>query len=105
MESYDGQSITVAVGGTLKVLKTTTVNIRCFASGIPEPSVFWNSSSNMQPANKYDIKQEGRLLTIREVDMSDSGKYMCSAVNKAGEDSQAAVLEVLGKSHDKFLAY
>lgn len=78
----------------------TTVNIQCVASGIPEPSVFWNSSSDMQPANKYDVNQRGRLLTIHDVDTSDSGKYLCSAVNKAGEVSRAAVLEVVGKSHN-----
>lgn len=97
IESFDEQSVTVAVGGTLKVLQKTTVNIRCVASGKPLPSVFWNSTGDMQPANKYDIKQEGTLLTIREVDTRDSGKYMCNAVNKAGKDSQAAVLEVVGK--------
>ena len=41
------------------------------------------------------------MLTIREVDASDSGKYMCSAVNKAGEVTQGAVLEVIGKNHNK----
>lgn len=76
----------------------TTVNIQCVASGIPEPSVFWNSTSNdMQPANKFDVNQGGRLLTIHDVDTRDSGTYMCSAVNKAGEDSRAAVLKVVGK--------
>ena len=99
VESYNGRPITVAVGGTLKVLKKTTVNFRCVASGIPEPSVFWNSSSNdMQPANKFDVKQEGRVLTIHDVGTRDSGNYTCSAVNKAGEDNSAAVLEVVGKS-------
>lgn len=89
----------MAVGGTLKVLMKTTVNIRCVASGIPEPSVFWNSSSSdMQSANKFDVNQGGRLLTIHDVDTRDSGKYMCSAINKAGEDTSAAVLEVVGTS-------
>ena len=99
VESYNGRPITVAVGGTLKVLMKTTVNFRCVASGIPEPSVFWNSSSNdMQPANKFDVNQEGRVLTIHDVNTRDSGKYTCSAVNKAGEDTSAAVLEVVGES-------
>lgn len=52
----------------------------------------------MQPANKFDVNQGGRLLTIHDVDTRDSGKYLCSAVNKAGEDTSAAVLEVVGKS-------
>lgn len=88
------------MGGTLKVLMKTTVNIRCVVTGIPEPAVFWssNSTSDMQPANKFDVNQEGRLLTIHDVDTKDSGKYMCSAVNMAGEDMSAAVLEVVGKS-------
>lgn len=97
LESYDRQPITVTVGSTLKVLEKTTVSIRCSASGIPEPSVFWNSSSKMQPANKFDVNQGGQMLTIREVDTTDSGKYMCSAVNRVGEVAQAAVIEVVGK--------
>ena len=88
----------MAVGGTVKVLMKTTVNIQCVATGIPEPSFYWNSSSNdMQPANKFDVNQGGRLLTIHDVNPRDSGTYMCNAVNKAGEDSRAAVLEVIGE--------
>ena len=97
LESFDMQPITVVVGGTLKVLEKTTVKIRCIASGIPEPSVYWNSSSNMQPANKFDVNQRGQLLTIRKVDASDSGEYQCNAVNKAGEVTEAAFVEVVGK--------
>ena len=92
------QPVTVTVGSTLKVLDKTTVNIRCIASGIPEPSVYWNSSGNMQPANKFDVNQKGQLLTIRKVDSSDSGKYMCNAVNKAGEATEAALVNVVGTS-------
>ena len=97
VESFDMQPITVVVGGTLKVLEKTTVKIRCIASGIPEPSVYWNSSSNMQPANKFDVNQRGQLLTIRKVDASDSGEYQCNAVNTAGEVTEAAFVEVVGK--------
>ncbi|XP_068741513.1 hemicentin-1-like isoform X2 [Montipora capricornis] len=95
VESYDMQPVTVTVGSTLKVLEKTTVNIRCIASGIPEPSVYWDSSSSMQPANKFDVNQGGQLLTIREVDASDSGKYMCNAFNKAGEVTEAALVKVV----------
>ena len=102
VESYDMQPVTVTVGSTLKVLEKTTVNIRCIASGIPEPSVYWDSSSSMQPANKFDVNQGGQLLTIREVDASDSGKYMCNAVNKAGEVTEAALVKVVGKSKIKW---
>ena len=38
------------------------------------------------------------MLTIHDVNTRDSGKYTCSAVNKAGEDTSAAVLEVVGES-------
>lgn len=37
------------------------------------------------------------MLVIPGVSRSDSGKYVCSAVNKVGEDNAAFTLDVSGE--------
>lgn len=39
----------------------------------------------------------GQVLQIARVQKEDAGRYMCQAVNEAGEDRMHFDLEILGK--------
>ena len=92
IELYDRQPVSVTVGGTLKVLEKTQVQMNCTASGVPAPSISWHKEDNS------NFSGQGGLLMFPRVALTDSGVYTCRTVNKAGQDTRTTVLEVVGKT-------
>ncbi|XP_054853412.1 neural cell adhesion molecule 1 isoform X3 [Eublepharis macularius] len=88
------------------------VTLTCEASGDPIPSITWRTStrniSNEEKASwTRPEKQEtldGRIvvrsharvssLTLKDIQYTDAGEYICIASNTIGQDSQAMYLEV-----------
>ncbi|XP_054658797.1 neural cell adhesion molecule 1 isoform X3 [Grus americana] len=88
------------------------ITLTCEASGDPIPSITWRTStrniSNEEKASwTRPEKQEtldGRIivrsharvssLTLKEIQYTDAGEYVCIASNTIGQDSQAMYLEV-----------
>uniref|UniRef100_A0A8C1P9W2 L1 cell adhesion molecule, paralog a n=1 Tax=Cyprinus carpio TaxID=7962 RepID=A0A8C1P9W2_CYPCA len=58
-----------------------TVKLDCKADGIPTPDVTW-SINDIDPDPKRSLKHG--VLTLKNVELSDTAVYQCKAVNKHG---------------------
>ncbi|NWQ58990.1 NCAM1 protein, partial [Neopipo cinnamomea] len=78
------------------------ITLTCEASGDPIPSITWRSSSrNISNEEKtldgrIIVRSHARVssLTLKEIQYTDAGEYVCTASNTIGQDSQAMYLEV-----------
>ncbi|XP_044021287.1 obscurin isoform X7 [Aphidius gifuensis] len=68
-------------------------------TGLPKPDVAWYFKDKLIPKNndKYKIKRDGDIccLYVTDCSPSDIGKYKCRAVNKEGEASCEANLDIV----------
>lgn len=66
--------------------------------GIPQPTVTWMKDGRPLNAGKgVEILDEGRILQLKNVHVSDTGRYVCVAVNVAGMTDKRYDLSVHGK--------
>ncbi|NWU77915.1 NCAM1 protein, partial [Onychorhynchus coronatus] len=78
------------------------ITLTCEASGDPIPSITWRTSSrNISNEEKtldgrIIVRSHARVssLTLKEIQYTDAGEYVCTASNTIGQDSQAMYLEV-----------
>ncbi|NXU72672.1 NCAM1 protein, partial [Oreotrochilus melanogaster] len=78
------------------------ITLTCEASGDPIPSITWRTST--RNISNEDKTLDGRIivrsharvssLTLKEIQYTDAGEYVCTASNTIGQDSQAMYLEV-----------
>ena len=67
----------------------STLQIKCFERGFPEPEVNWTKDGKL-----FDTRN---MLTINRVTFGDVGQYTCSAKNSEGKNGAAFYLTVTGK--------
>ncbi|NXO01378.1 NCAM1 protein, partial [Rhinopomastus cyanomelas] len=78
------------------------ITLTCEASGDPIPSITWRTSTrNISSEEKtldgrIIIRSHARVssLTLKDIQYTDAGEYVCTASNTIGQDSQAMYLEV-----------
>lgn len=79
------------------VTKGGNVTLQCAAEGIPRPAVTWLKDGRpLSGHQRAKILNEGRLLQIRNVKVSDTGRYTCTAVNVAGQADSRHDISVHG---------
>ncbi|XP_063060314.1 basement membrane-specific heparan sulfate proteoglycan core protein-like [Engraulis encrasicolus] len=68
-----------------------SVSVHCQATGSPTPVVTW---SKLRAPLPWQHKVEGGTLTLTNIGRQDSGQYICTATNSAGEVEAYTQLEV-----------
>ncbi|XP_059849711.1 hemicentin-1-like [Hypanus sabinus] len=81
------EAITVRVG--------ETVTLRCESDAVPVPTVLWYKNDHQLPlGNGAHVLFEGQVLQIEDVQVTDSGQYMCKVTNLAGHMKRSFKLNV-----------
>ncbi|XP_031418550.1 basement membrane-specific heparan sulfate proteoglycan core protein-like [Clupea harengus] len=68
-----------------------TVTMQCQATGSPTPVISWSKLRSPMP---WQHKVVGGTLTLTNVGRQDSGQYICTATNSAGETEAYVQMEV-----------
>nr|XP_061790885.1 hemicentin-1-like [Nerophis lumbriciformis] len=77
------------------VVVNNFVSMSCEATGFPPPTLSWlNDRGPIQANTNALIMPGGRTLQILKAKVSDGGKYICVAMNAAGETSKNIYLTV-----------
>ncbi|KAM4696629.1 hemicentin-2 [Rhinophrynus dorsalis] len=84
----------------LKVLLGRTLQLPCLAYGDPVPSLSWYKDGEaMRVGDQDSLQGPDGTISVIDVQLSDSGTYLCVASSSAGEDSLEFRLEVLEPPH------
>ncbi|XP_078687492.1 hemicentin-1-like isoform X2 [Branchiostoma floridae x Branchiostoma belcheri] len=72
------------------------VELQCDASGNPQPAVTWTKVGHHGgKIDRWKLLNEGHTLQIVQVQPEDSGMYLCTAINSAGDDEREYFVKVL----------
>lgn len=83
--------VSIRAGETLLVPATVT--------GKPYPSITWTKDDGKPDKDRVEILSEGNnsIVSIKNVQRKDSGKYHISACNPSGTKNAATRVEVMGE--------
>ncbi|PNI67325.1 HMCN1 isoform 2 [Pan troglodytes] len=67
------------------VTRGKSISLECEVQGIPPPTVTWMKDGRpLIKAKGVEILDEGHILQLKNIHVSDTGRYVCVAVNVAG---------------------
>uniref|UniRef100_A0A3B3BIE7 Hemicentin 1 n=1 Tax=Oryzias melastigma TaxID=30732 RepID=A0A3B3BIE7_ORYME len=68
------------------VIKGGNITLHCAAEGVPQPAVSWLKDGRpITGQHSAKVLNDGRLLQIRDAEVTDTGRYTCVSVNVAGQ--------------------
>uniref|UniRef100_A0A8B9BNN6 Hemicentin 1 n=1 Tax=Anser brachyrhynchus TaxID=132585 RepID=A0A8B9BNN6_9AVES len=80
------------------VTQGNEISLECKVQGIPEPAVTWMKDGHpLVSGRDIRILHDGRFLQLRNAQVSDTGRYVCVAVNVAGLSDRKYDLNVHGE--------
>lgn len=70
----------------------------CNATGVPLPSITWNSESNPAIMPQSDVVTDGGMvrqsqIMVPNLQLEDFENYTCTATNEFGSDNEMALLQ------------
>ncbi|XP_036432697.1 neuronal cell adhesion molecule a isoform X3 [Colossoma macropomum] len=69
---------------TVSVLRGETLELECFADGLPTPEISWTKVNGDLPSDRFSFHNFQKMLKIAEVMEADGGDYRCLARNRLG---------------------
>ncbi|KAM5295481.1 hemicentin-1 isoform 3-T3 [Glossophaga mutica] len=105
-ESKKKVSLTVYVPPSIKdhgseslsvvnVREGASVSLECESNAVPPPVVTWYKNGRMITESTHvAVLADGQMLHIRKAEVSDTGQYVCRAINIAGRDDKNFHLNV-----------
>ncbi|XP_050683338.1 uncharacterized protein LOC126978524 isoform X2 [Leptidea sinapis] len=95
----DRPEFTEILPGLLKVLVGETAKLGCYFKGNPRPEIIWmkNGHEIEEGCPRFETLQRGNecLLTIKDVQIDDEGRYSCEASNVHGRASTYSRMAVI----------
>lgn len=80
------------------VTRGNGITLQCEADGVPRPALTWLKDGRpLVNGRGVTILNEGRLLQIKDSKVSDTGRYVCVAVNLAGQADSKHNVNVHGQ--------
>ncbi|KAL8178143.1 UNVERIFIED_CONTAM: Hemicentin-1 [Gekko kuhli] len=80
------------------VTRGNDISLECKTDGTPRPAVTWMKDGRpLVNGREIEILDEGRRLRIKNAQVSDTGRYVCIAVNVAGLIDRKYDLSVHGE--------
>uniref|UniRef100_A0A8C3YS46 Hemicentin-1 n=1 Tax=Catagonus wagneri TaxID=51154 RepID=A0A8C3YS46_9CETA len=77
------------------VREGTSVSLECESNAVPPPVVTWyKNGRRLTESTHLEILADGQMLHIRKAEVSDTGQYVCRAINVAGRDDKNFHLNV-----------
>ncbi|KAG7265214.1 LOW QUALITY PROTEIN: hypothetical protein CRUP_009101, partial [Coryphaenoides rupestris] len=73
----------------VKIKVNHSLTLECEAQAIPMPALQWYKDGQVLTADDHvTITSNGRVVQIKQAQVSDTGRYTCIATNVAGEDEK-----------------
>ncbi|TSL47575.1 Hemicentin-1 [Bagarius yarrelli] len=73
----------------IKIKVNNTLTLECEAQAIPVPTLHWYKDGQILKADeRITVTPNGRIVQIKQAQVSDTGRYTCVATNIAGEDEK-----------------
>ncbi|KAK1804810.1 hypothetical protein P4O66_003652 [Electrophorus voltai] len=85
-DSFPGEGFTPR---EIKIKVNNTLTLECEAQAIPTPTLHWYKDGQLLKADgRVTVTANGRIVQIKQAQVSDTGRYTCIATNVAGEDEK-----------------
>ena len=78
------------IRGNRTVLEGDNIKLTCKATGRPEPNITW-TKEKLGNQGYTVVVQEGKVLTITNINRIDTGEYTCTAYNGFGKPENQTV--------------
>ena len=78
------------IRGETTVLEGDNLQLICEASSRKEPKITWTKEKTVNQGNTV-VVQEGKVLTITNINRTDAGNYTCTAYNGFGKPESRTI--------------
>ncbi|XP_075384531.1 hemicentin-1 isoform X2 [Tenrec ecaudatus] len=79
----------------ITVREGASVSVECESNAVPPPVISWyKNGQTITESPRLEILLDGQMLHIKKAEVSDTGQYVCRAVNVAGRDDKNFHLNV-----------